>query len=238
MEQMSNGAEEVTYYTKGDTGDFTEATLPTFRDSLPEDLRENEGLSGFEDSGALARAHLETTTKFSELQASLPAAVESVDDYQFDIPAGIEPDQPRIDAFKQFAFERKIPLDVAKDLVSLQLQYEKEARERATEEFNNQVKKTEKETLETLKKDWGDKYQSNLDLATRVTTRFADDAIKTFLDNSGFGNNPEVIKLMANIGNALSEDVLVSGDKDTGARLQGEHGQKVFALEKSFPDGA
>ena len=37
-------ADEVTYYTQDDTGQYVEAELPSFHSSLPEDIREHEAI--------------------------------------------------------------------------------------------------------------------------------------------------------------------------------------------------
>ena len=235
---MSEGAEAATYYTKGDTGEYSEASLPTFQESLPEDLRSNEAISGFETAETLAKAYLDTNTKYSELQASLPTVPESVDGYKFDIPAGTEVDQARVDGFKQTALKHKIPADVANVLVQEQLQYEKEARERATQEFNKQINDTRDKAEVALKKEWGVDFQANKDGCEVVLNRFASEKAREFIRNSGLGREPEFIKMIHEIKKVLSEDVLVPSDKMPADRSRtGEYGQKIFSLDKSFPEG-
>ena len=179
---------------------------------FPDELKGNELITGHDGPESMAKAYLETNTKYNELQTSLPTPPESPDAYQFDIPTDIEVDQARIDGFKQFAFERKIPVDVAKDLVAEQLKYEKTAQERATEEFNSQVKKTEEDTLEALKREKGAGWQVFLDGAKQVTTRFVDEADKKYLEDSGYGNDAVLIKIFGNIKSVLSESVFVAGE--------------------------
>ena len=83
-------------------------------------------------------------------------------------------------------------------------------------------------TVEQLKIDWraqaeldseigGDNFARNAELAKRVVDRFGADEFRQALNNSGFGNNPEVLRIFARIGKAMSDDQLVIGGAAAGA---------------------
>ena len=67
-------ADEVTYYTTDDTGAYVETALPTFQDSIPEELRDSEHIKGYGDAGELARAYV-------DLKSNAPEVPETADGY-------------------------------------------------------------------------------------------------------------------------------------------------------------
>lgn len=69
-----------------------------------------------------------------------------------------------------------------------------------------------KQTAETaLRTEWGKAYDQNVKLASTVITKFGGDAAQELL-NSKFANDTKVIKLLASIGKAISEDTDLLGD--------------------------
>lgn len=61
------------------------------------------------------------------------------------------------------------------------------------------------ESESKLKTEWGDKYESNIDLAKAVVTKFGDAELMTYIAEGG-GNDPRLIKSLARIGAAMVED--------------------------------
>jgi hypothetical protein len=59
-----------------------------------------------------------------------------------------------------------------------------------------------------LKNEWGQAYDSNLATAQSVLKQFGDENITGMLESSGLGNDPNLIKFLANIGKNFGEDGL------------------------------
>jgi hypothetical protein len=57
-----------------------------------------------------------------------------------------------------------------------------------------------------LKKEWGKAFDSKLELAKRAVTTFG---AQESIDKLGLGNHPDFVRMMAKIGEAISEDKLV-----------------------------
>lgn len=55
----------------------------------------------------------------------------------------------------------------------------------------------------------GDNLNKNVEMAKRVVDRFGSDSLKKELDKTGYGNHPEVVRLLMKIGSSMSEDQLV-----------------------------
>jgi hypothetical protein len=66
----------------------------------------------------------------------------------------------------------------------------------------------------------GDGLNQNVELARRVADRFGSDQLKTELNRSGFGNHPELVRLLSRIGKAMSEDQLVMPNSQGGQAKQ------------------
>ena len=81
--------------------DTTGGVAESWFGGFPDELKGNELVSKHESSESMAKAYLETNTKYNELQTSLPTPPDSPDAYQFEIPADLEVDQARIDGHRE-----------------------------------------------------------------------------------------------------------------------------------------
>ena len=79
----------------------------------------------------------------------------------------------------------------------------------AREEWANQTKSD--------KEFGGDRLNENLAVAKKAMDAFGTTELKQLLDQSGFGNHPEVVRAFVKIGKALSEDALVVGSRTANA---------------------
>lgn len=70
-----------------------------------------------------------------------------------------------------------------------------------------------------LKKEWGQAYDANLDLANRVVKQFGGEDLAKELEQTGFGRNANLVKALAKIGKAMAEDGELPDAKNHGAAL-------------------
>jgi hypothetical protein len=63
----------------------------------------------------------------------------------------------------------------------------------------------------TLKAEWGERYEDNLHAARRALREGASQALIDKLNRTGFGNDPDLIKLLARAGSATSEPPALKG---------------------------
>lgn len=193
---MSNG-DGQTLYTKDNTGVYAEYAAPTFRESLPEDIREHEHLKGYEDPGALAKGYV-------DLKTSIPILPESAEAYEFTVPEEMEMDADAIKEFKQLAFEMKLSPENAAKLVGFDV-----ARlTKAHEKLEASAKQTREEAETKLKQDWGDEYEANLNLAKRTIEKFGGQPLRDFFNETKLGDRPELVQFCHAVGKAMSESTL------------------------------
>lgn len=145
----------------------------------------------------------------TEGKGAEPAAVV----YDFKAPEGVELDTAAADEFKAIATELKLPAEGAQKVVDL---YAKLEAKRA-EAFADQVEAWG-EQVKADKEIGGDKLDASLAAARKVVDTFGNDAIKSMLNSTGLGNNPEVVRLFVKIGKAISEDGFVNGAPKPAAK--------------------
>lgn len=130
--------------------------------------------------------------------------------YDFKPPEGMEFDEETINLYAEAAKEAGLSQEKA-DIILGKI---------APHLAQQQIKAVEKASAE-----WeaasradpefgGDKLKENLSIAAKAIEQFATPELKTLLNESRLGNNPEVIRLFYRVGKAISEDGFVSA---TGA---------------------
>jgi hypothetical protein len=89
-----------------------------------------------------------------------------------------------------------------------------------------QIEKTQAERtshlekeLGKLKTEWGQAYEPKIIKARAALKEFGDQELTDFLGKSGLGNHPAIIKLLAKIGDSMSEDKI---------KGSGGHGENVL----------
>jgi hypothetical protein len=91
--------------------------------------------------------------------------------------------------------------------------------------------------LEQVRADWANESQTdeefggealneNLNVAKQALDAFGTDAFKSLLQETGFGNHPEIIRFMYRAGKAISEDSYVGNSE--GANPRGSNIPKDF----------
>jgi len=127
--------------------------------------------------------------------------------YDFKAPEGKEYDAAVLDTFSTAAKEANLTQDAAQKLL------EKVAPVLADRQ-HEQVEAIRNGWLESAKTDkefGGEKLQENLGVARKALESFGSPELRKLLDDTGIGNNPEVIRFMFRAGKAISEDSFVSG---------------------------
>lgn len=130
----------------------------------------------------------------------------------FTFPDGVEADQGLLDDFKPLAKELNLTQEQAQKLVDLQvknIQANADAQQDAFKEIKEGWTKEVKADEET----GGADYKEKVGVAVKAISKFGSDAFRKLLDDSGFGNHPEMVRCFYKIGKVISEDKFVDGDK-------------------------
>lgn len=141
--------------------------------------------------------------------------------YEFKPAEGQELDAAALEQFEPIAREMNLTNEQAQKMVDLYgtkimpmvQQQQVEAWQKTTEQWAADVK-ADKEI-------GGDKLTGNLSAAQRALAQFGTPELKEYLEGTGLGNHPELVKAFVKIGKAMSEDGMVTG-KESGQRSAAE----------------
>ncbi|HCR4093432.1 TPA: peptidase [Citrobacter freundii] len=140
----------------------------------------------------------------------------SPEKYEFKPAEGQELDAAALEQFEPIARELNLTNDQAQKMVDLYgskimpmvQQQQVEAWQKTTEQWAADVK-ADKEI-------GGDKLTANLSAAQRALEQFGDPELKEYLDSTGLGNHPALVKAFIKVGKAMSEDKVVTGGHESG----------------------
>lgn len=114
-----------------------------------------------------------------------------------------------------------------------ELNLTQEAAQKMLDSMGSVVRDRQMEQVEAIRNEWtessksdkefgGEKLNENLAVAKKALDSFGTPELRTLLNESGLGNNPEVIRFMFRAGKAISEDKYVGGS--AGAKQSGPKG--------------
>ena len=178
-------------------------------ENLPGELANEPSLRNFDSIDQLAKSYVHAVKKLgvpgeelvrvssegdkSEIYDKL-GRPETPDGYQFE---GNAPDH-----FKQAAHHIGLNQEQANLLANYLGQMGQADQKRMQGEYEQEQLNYQQE----MQKEFGDNYIKNVELARRAFLQFGDNDTLKFLEQTGVGNHPGVVKAFAKIGTALSED--------------------------------
>lgn len=218
-----------------------------WRAQLPADLKDNEAFSAFKTLGDFGKAYLDTAGKVKELDGKAAKATEyeerlktalfkpddkatpeqreaflraigkpeKANEYEF--PKGTMEQNPKLMEWARAAFHE---VGLSKDqgkaiaakwdgLMAEMVKAETEAKDKA---------KADAETA--IKKEFGDQYPVAAELTKRFLKEAATADEQKFLDDSGIGNNPILIRLIFKLAKKTGEDISPQGGQPGSGKPQ------------------
>lgn len=140
--------------------------------------------------------------------------------YEFQAGEGVELDAEALKDFEPVARELNLTNEQAQKLVDAYPKILAGVQQRQADAWQAQTE----EWAATVKADkdiGGDKLTANLGVAQRALDTFGTPALKEYLNGTGLGNHPELVKAFVKVGKAMSEDGVVTG-KESGQRSAAE----------------
>jgi len=163
------------------------------------------------DKVAIPTGKFDTPEAWNALYAKL-GRPETPDGYQFDavaLPEGVNRNPDIENAFK--GISHKLGL-TPKQATELYAAYNGMAAEAQKVQIEGQAKAI-KDAEADLRAEWGNKYDERLALATKVIDTYGGKAEQVTEFKEKFGNDPTAIRILANLGNLVSEGNFVTGDR-------------------------
>ena len=165
----------------------------------------------------------ETTVESKTGESETPEGAP--DKYEFNSKVADAPDELDPEVLTAFG-------DVAKELNLPQ-----KAAQKVLDKVAPVIQAKQAKVLEEVKAGWvsdsqadqefgGENLNDNLEIAKTALDAFGNDALKSLLVETGFGNHPEIIRFMYRAGKAISEDSYVGNSE--GANYSRDNGPKDF----------
>lgn len=190
-----------------------------WKEALDQELLDNPSIKSIKDINALAKSFIHGQKLVGADKIVVPSNLTSDEEWQgiykklgmpespekYEFNSG-EAEKDFVGKFKTLAVEAGILPKAAEKLFAFF-----DAESKAVIADGEASSKAQfEETVAGLKKEWGQAYDRKLSNAAGLFNQYADDETKKFMKESGFSNNPAVLKLMSKIADAFGEDKFVA----------------------------
>ncbi len=137
------------------------------------------------------------------------SAVAAPEKYEFKTAEGQELDAEAVKAFEPIAKELNLSNEQAQKLVDV---YGGKIMPKLVEQQAAQWQQQIEQWSEQVKADKDLGTDASIGAAQKAMDKFGSPELKQYLNETGLGNHPELVRIFANIGKAMSEDGLVTGN--------------------------
>lgn len=213
-----------------------------WKEALDPDLLENASIKSIKDVNALAKSFIHGQKLVGADKIVVPSNLTSEEEWQGIYKKLGMPESPEkyefnagdsgkefVGKFKSLAIEAGILPKAAEKLFAF---FDSESKA-VLEAGDSSAKAAYDQTVENLKKDWGQAYDRKLSNASGLFQQYADEDTKKFMKETGFGNNPLVLKMMAKIADSFGEDKFVApGGNGQMGITPGEADAQIKAIYK------
>jgi hypothetical protein len=215
------GSQSNTSTSSSDT-----STSTSWRDTLPEDIRSNGALAQFKDVPSLAKSYVHAQSLIGKKGVVLPSEKASdeewtgfyqslgqppIDKFEIATPKDTPLNENFLKDFKTNAHKAGLLPKQAQGLLDWYLNAEKSM----TAETQKVAQGEQIKNLDALKQEWGPGYSKQIFLAQTAAKELGGASFVEYLNQTGLGNDAQVIKIMAKAGALLGEDKL-RGDGSGG----------------------
>jgi len=205
----------------------TESVSNDWRASLPEDIRDDPSLKPIQNVDGLAKSYVHSQKMLGSDKVVVPGKYAEPDEWRqffhkaglpqevndYDITSkGEEVDDEFFEDYKKASHKAGVLPSQAQEMFNWYL-------DKAKNELDSQDREqqdTIESSIRTLKTDWGSSYDARVRAAQAAVQHFGDDNLREYLDSTGIGNDPSLIKVFSKIGETLSDDNF-KGQADSGS---------------------
>lgn len=184
-------------------------------DSLPEDLRGNEALKGFDGVESLAKAHLTAQDELEGLKKQIEDGRPVIPDKPegYELPAKFDgaPDEMAVEISKQLS-QIALAAGLSKEQAGKAFEAVMASELQSLKDEAAAIERHQAEVKAGLQKQYGDKYAETMNTAFLRCSEIAakvgvdKDAFKAFLDSSAVGDDPTFIAFAVGLSKVISPD--------------------------------
>lgn len=152
-------------------------------------------------------------------------------EYEFKSPEETVFKDEMLEAFKETAYNNNLLPDQASAVLDFLNNYtsEEASKMQATQEEQTQA------AIGDLKNEWGDAFEQNLRKAKLAVQEFGGDELRNYLDQTGLGNDPQIVKVFSQIGDSFfKEDSFGTEGKSSYAMAPDEAQAQINKIMGDF----
>jgi hypothetical protein len=204
-------------------------TFKSWKEAIPEDLRNDPNISKFTELEALAKSYVNATRMIGQDKVAVPnnnstedqwnevynklGRPESPDKYKLEVNSDVVPlDESAVKSFAENAHKLGLNNKQAQGI----LEFYKNSMEGSVQQSQVDMETAQAQTEQELRKEWGRAYDDNIRKAGALAKANMNPEIldMQLQDGTRLGDHPAIIKGFAGIANLLSEDKLVSTESE------------------------
>ena len=195
-----------------------------WKDFVSEDLRGSDSLSKFTNLDALAKSYINAEKMIGRDKIAIPQSdedwntaynalgrPESSDAYALEKMDGIDLDGDFIAGFKNTAHSSGLSQKQVSEMFGWYNSMAKGIMD--SDKSSAEIAQVDAENA--LRSEWGERYNSNLEIAKRSAAEYGGDDFVEFMNSAGLDKNPAMLKFLSKVGQTISEDNL-EGNGQTG----------------------
>jgi hypothetical protein len=227
--------EEGQVNQNGDQGESSEQSLG-WRAALPDEFKNHDYVKTFTKPGDFVKAALEAKTERDTLNERVKGAIFKPDDkstpeqreefyrslgkpekpteYEFPKGEGVEHD-PKLTEWAQGIFHQA---NLNKEQASVISTAWDKFIQGVAQAQAEAAKNARAEAETKIKAEMGDKYPAAVELTRRFIEKYAKPEELQFLDESGLGNHPILIRMIVDFAQKTGEDTGLIGEKGSGEK--------------------
>ena len=215
-----------------------------WKDSLPEEIRNDPSLETIQDIPNLAKSYVNAQKLVGADKVILPKGEEDVDGwnrvfeklgrpespdkYTIEPPENLKNIPELEKGFRELAHKQGLNNKQVKDLYNWYEGQVTEASAKAQAERES--------ALVALKTEYGSDYEKHIDNAKKAAVLYGGEDFKAYLDNSGLGNDPTIIKFLAKVGALTKEDSVKGTPAAPATNVQEEINKIINDKNSAYHD--
>lgn len=210
-------------------GGEANASLPTWQEQLPQELKGHEAFNGVSDVHALARENIDLKSKAGNVGdlVKIPGEGDSTEEHHAfwkrlgrpetaseyeitkdDVADGFIPDEQAVNKLKEIMFKAGVTKQAAKDFVK---DFSTDIMA-ASSQRNEELRSQRQEELTKLREqEWRGQYDQNINLAQKGWRWLMEEGLREKVIDSGLSEDPSWLKAMHRLGRQLGEETILQG---------------------------
>lgn len=148
-------------------------------------------------------------SKETKTEVKTEATVAPEKYVEFKLPEGVQLDKTMLEKATPLFQKYKLSQEAAQEFVTFQAESVKASREASLADFNKTVEGWRAETMKFL----GNEPAKESAYAGKALDAFGSPELRTFLDQTGIGNQPLLAKMLIAVGKAMSEAKTIEGTR-------------------------